>query len=146
MTDKHAQYQQTLAALVDFMLPRSSDGGKPGAVELGVADDLASCGDSELHDGLAILDAESELMFKLPFYELRSELRQELVHSLRHKLRNFFARLNKKILQVYYQKDRVLDGLGLGARPPFPDGYHVREGDLSLLFDVYERGEIYRKG
>jgi hypothetical protein len=44
----------------------------------------------------------------------------------------------------YYQQDRVLEGLGMEARPPYPKGYQVPQGDLSLLDPVIARGRIYR--
>ena len=44
----------------------------------------------------------------------------------------------------YYQQDRVLEGLGMEARPPFPTGYRVEQGDLSLLKPVIARGKICR--
>ena len=34
--------------------------------------------------------------------------------------------------------------IGLEARPPFPQGYLLEEGDLTLLEPVYLRGKIYR--
>ena len=45
----------------------------------------------------------------------------------------------------YYQQDRVLEGLGMEARPPYPKGYQVEQGDLSLLNPVIARGKIYRE-
>ena len=45
----------------------------------------------------------------------------------------------------YYQDDRVLAAIGLEARPPFPKGYDVPAGDLSLLEPVRRRGSIVRE-
>ena len=49
------------------------------------------------------------------------------------------------LMECYYQNGNVLEAINLGNRAPFPEGYHITEGDLTLLEEVYERGEIYRK-
>ena len=53
--------------------------------------------------------------------------------------------LAQQTVTCYYQNDRVLEAIGVGARPPFPEGYQVPSGDLSLLEPVRGRGRIYRE-
>jgi hypothetical protein len=48
------------------------------------------------------------------------------------------------IMQSYYKDLRVLEGLGLPARPPFPIGHEVESGDWSLLDPVKQRDPFYR--
>ena len=48
------------------------------------------------------------------------------------------------VLQCYYRDDRVMRSLGMDARPPFPKGFDVEQGDWSLLDPVKRRGTIYR--
>ena len=38
----------------------------------------------------------------------------------------------------------VVEGLGLEDRPPYPKGYEVEAGDLSLLDPVRARPKLYR--
>jgi hypothetical protein len=38
-----------------------------------------------------------------------------------------------------------MQSLGMEARPPFPQGYEVPEGDWSMLDPVRARGSIYKK-
>jgi hypothetical protein len=45
---------------------------------------------------------------------------------------------------AYYQAPRVVEALGLEARPPHPKGYEVELGDLTLLDEVRRRGKLYR--
>ena len=45
----------------------------------------------------------------------------------------------------YYQDDRVLEGMGEAAGPPFPRGNTVEMGDLSLLDPVVRQSRTYRK-
>lgn len=44
----------------------------------------------------------------------------------------------------YYANRRVVEALGLEARPPHPEGYAMEPDDLSLLDPVRRRGKIYR--
>lgn len=44
----------------------------------------------------------------------------------------------------YYQDNRVRSVIGIPPRPPYPQGYSVAQGDLSLLDPVRDRGRIYR--
>ena len=44
----------------------------------------------------------------------------------------------------YYQNDKVLEALGLEARPPFPQGYHLDQMDFGLLEPVKKRGKQWR--
>ena len=53
-------------------------------------------------------------------------------------------RNTSQVDRAYYQHDDVLKAIGLEARPPFPKGYEVEEGDILLLESVYYRGKIYR--
>lgn len=54
------------------------------------------------------------------------------------------GRLALETVTAYYQQDVVLERLGLEARPPFPKGYQIIPGDLSLLTPVKARGPIWR--
>ncbi len=45
---------------------------------------------------------------------------------------------------AYYRDDRVLETLGLEARPPFPKSFPLEPGDLSRLEAVRRRPRIYR--
>ena len=52
--------------------------------------------------------------------------------------------LTRIILLCYYRNDRVMVSLGLEARPPFPKGHVVEQGDWSLLDPVRARKPIWR--
>ena len=58
---------------------------------------------------------------------------------------NTFDKFLEKLLDCYYTNDKVLVGLGLELRPPFPDGNDIETGDLSLLNPVIQRGNFLRK-
>lgn len=48
------------------------------------------------------------------------------------------------LCQCFYRDPRVLESLGMPARPPFPEGYEVPAGDWSLLDPVRARDPFYR--
>jgi len=52
--------------------------------------------------------------------------------------------LTRIILLCYYRDDRVMVSLGLEARPPFPKGFVVTQGDWSLLDPVRARKPFWR--
>ena len=54
------------------------------------------------------------------------------------------AALERCILQCYYRDDRVVISLGLEARPPFPLGYTLEQGDWSLLDPVRKRAKMWK--
>ena len=58
--------------------------------------------------------------------------------------RSFGRILTIIIMQAYYQDPRVLQSLGLEARPPFPLGHEMEPDDWSLLEPVIKRAPFYR--
>lgn len=52
--------------------------------------------------------------------------------------------LEMLIVRAYYQDSRVRAAIGIPDRPPYPQGYEVAQGDLSLLDAVRARGQVYR--
>ncbi|WP_462163506.1 hypothetical protein [Pseudoalteromonas xiamenensis] len=48
-------------------------------------------------------------------------------------------------LRHYYTNAVVLERIGSGAVPPFPEGNHLPEDDWLLLEPVFERGAIYKE-
>ncbi|MFC3031830.1 hypothetical protein ACFOEE_04805 [Pseudoalteromonas fenneropenaei] len=48
-------------------------------------------------------------------------------------------------LRHYYTNAVVLERIGSGAIPPFPEGNNLAEDDWLLLEPVFERGPIYKE-
>jgi hypothetical protein len=97
-----------------------------------------------LREELDELERRSGARFARRFAALEQGERKVLVDDLRAQAPSFMNRLAMETLACYYQHERVLAGLGLEARPPYPKGYQVVQGDLSLLDPVRARGKIYR--
>ena len=137
----------TLDIVLDMIVPPSADGRMPGTAEVGVPAYLYA----EAPDALPVLcqeldelDRRSRERFARGFAALEQHERKSLIDAMRAREPSFMSRLAMETLACYYQHDRVLEGLGMEARPPYPKGYQVVQGDLSLLEPVRARGKIYR--
>ena len=139
------EQEQTLNVLLDLFIPPSEDGKMPGATDI----DFLTYIHNEnilswIREGLINIIEESHNQYGQKFLSLSGSNQMELIDKLRRKFRQYFSRLTTQIIQCYYQHDDVLEAIGLDARPPFPQGYLLEEGDLTLLEPVYLRGKIYR--
>lgn len=76
--------------------------------------------------------------------ELDDEARQEVVTNFKGANPAFIAIFQTCVVASYYQDDRVLRGLGLPDRAPFPLGNAVDETNWTLLDPVRERSPFYR--
>ena len=142
-----AVQRATLDAVLNLIVPPSADARMPGAAEVGVPAYLcAEAADAlpRLRGELDELERRARAHFAREFAALKQDERQSLLGELRAQTPAFMDRLAMETLACYYQHERVLGGLGLEARPPYPKGYEVVQGDLSLLDPVRARGKIYR--
>lgn len=142
-----AAQRALLDIVLDMIVPPGTDGRMPGAAEVGVPAYLVA----EAPDALPALRGELDRLerisrehFARAFAQLQKGERQALVENLRAQEPAFMSRLAMETMACYYQHDRVLQALGREARPPYPKGYQVAQGDLSLLDPVRARGKIYR--
>ena len=142
-----AEQLQVLNHVADLIIPADSSRGMPSAGEVNVANYL-----SENESGVIPLICEeldrvendAQAAHNSPFAALSREKRNLLLDQLRVNDPRFMRGLAIATATCYYQDDRVLESLGMEARPPFPKGYEVDSGDTSLLDPVIERGQIYR--
>ena len=140
--------QKTLAAVLNLIIAPSDDGRMPGAAEYdiwGYIHDAASTLAPVVRDELERLDTQARLQQGKPFATLDGAARQTLVEQMRAAEPGFMRDLARQTVACYYQQDRVLAAIGMPPRPPFPLGYEVAEGDLSLLDPVRARGRVYRQ-
>jgi len=142
---------RALVAVLDALVPPSADGRLPGAGELGVLGRIEDAMHStpELADairaGLAGLDALARGRAAEGFAGLVASEREALLRELAEQQPGFLSGLLFHTLAAYYQHPRVLAGLGLEPRPPFPKGYEMEPGDLDgLLAPVRLRAPLYR--
>jgi len=139
--------QRTFGAILDMIIPASGDGRFPSAAETDVLGYVAKT-EPKLLETVRIeldrLNTMSENLHGLVFGDAHETVRQELLDEIRGKEPQFLRGLALQTVTCYYQDDRVMDAIGMEARPPFPKGYEVVAGDLSLLDPVRARGQVYR--
>ena len=139
--------QRTFGAILDMIIPASGDGRFPSAAETDVLGYVAKT-DPKLLETVRIeldrLNTMSEDLHGLVFGDAHETVRQELLDEIRGKEPHFLRGLALQTVTLYYQDDRVMEAIGMEARPPIPKGYEVVAGDLSLLDPVRARGQVYR--
>lgn len=139
--------RRILAIVLDLIIPASEDGQRPSAADVDV---LGYIRENESHtlDGLRAeldqLNAEAFESQGEAFASLDPATCKALVDAVREREPQFMRTLAMQTATCYYRDDRVLEAIGVGARPPFPEGYEVPSGDLSLLEPVRRRGRVYR--
>jgi len=139
---------RTLASILDMIIPPSDDGRMPGASEVDVPAYIQEQSGEAIPlivEGLASLDEMSETKYNKDFSAITGSDRQELLGQLQTAQPLFVQTLVSLTVTCYYQHDRVLEALGMRPGPPFPEGYEVEAGDLSLLDPVRKRGKLYRE-
>ncbi|MEO2039286.1 MAG: hypothetical protein ABGW90_11415 [Martelella sp.] len=134
---------KTLLAIVGHMIPASARHGVPGADDPAIyADILRSVGRDRqaLAEALAAVEARAGTGFAaLPRAEQAS-----LLQDFRAEEPALAGVIEAVTARCYYRDDRVMASIGIEVRPPFPEGYAVEAGDLSLLDPVRARGPIWR--
>lgn len=130
----------TLRRLFGRLIPASAPYGVPGADDSMIAAAIGSLLASR----------------RVPMERLMDALRREeaagtgaddvgaLIARLRATDAPAIDALALAVVQCYYRDDRVMAALGMEARPPFPKGFSLEQGDWSLLEPVRRRGRIWR--
>lgn len=76
--------------------------------------------------------------------ELTQEQFEVLMKNHRKAIEPLLKKIGPSLLKAYYTNPNVQSQIGVGNKPPFPDGREVYEGDLELLEPVFNRGPIFR--
>ncbi|MFI5393970.1 MAG: gluconate 2-dehydrogenase subunit 3 family protein [Candidatus Binatia bacterium] len=141
-----ADEQRVLASVLDEIIPPSSDGRLLGAGQLGLAryidEALQQTPEirSMIAQGLSDLDNLARSRNAPGFAALSKPDKLQLLNG-----QAFVLPLTFHTYVGYYQHARVVEALGLEARPPHPKGYQMEPNDLSLLDVVRRRPKLYRE-
>ena len=139
-----AEEQRSLRALVGVIVPASASYGEPGADDEPIfADILATIAPEipRVRAALARLDALAGGRFA----DLDAARREAVALTFRDSEGMPLPPWVSVTVQCYYRDDRVMRSLGMEARPPFPKGFEVEQGDWSLLDPVRVRPKLYRE-
>lgn len=132
-----------LGTIAGTMVPESAEFGLPGADDPAILADIVKSlgGDLPLvREALAGIAARSAGAFP----GLDRDGREALINDYYASGGAPAVVLGRVILAAYYRDDRVLASLGLEARPPFPKGHVLEQGDWSLLDAVRDRPPLWR--
>ncbi len=143
----NADQLRTFVTILDMIIPASDDGRFPSAADMDVLSYIVKT-EPELLDTICVeldrLNAASKDLHGTVFGDVGGSARQKLLDEMRDVEPRFLRGLALQTVTLYYQDDQVMEAIGLEARPPFPEGYEVVAGDLSLLDPVRARGQVYR--
>ena len=138
----------TLNVLIELLIPASADGRMPSAKSLNLYANVADLPTQDralFESGLAAIEARSQSSYSLDFSELSVEQAKALVDRLRGEGSAFIQSFMTQTAGRYLADDGVMILLGLEARPPWPKGNQVIEGDWTLLDSVRGMPKIYRQ-
>jgi hypothetical protein len=136
-------------ALTNLIIPASADGRMPSAAAYDVLGSIVETAPQQIDrikSDIAAVETAAAATHDDPFDELGVDEQTSIASAIRERDPEFGRGLATGTAICYYQQDAVLEGLGLPARAPFPDGFTVKSGDLSLLDPVRKRGQMYREG
>lgn len=139
---------EILDVVLDQMIPADAARNKPSATDVGVFEYIADQSpDSfqEIARQLDELDAQASTSHKMLYTELSRNLQDVTLNRLRDEDPRFLMDLALHTVACYYLDSRVLAAIGLPSRAPYPEGYTVQRGNLTLLDPVRDRGQIWRR-
>lgn len=129
-----------LGLIAGTMIPADAALGVPGADDPAIlADIVRSMG----RDLPLVREALAEIAAK-GLADLDRDRREALINDVYKSGGAPVMALGRVILAAYYRDDRVLVALKHEARPPFPKGYPLEQGDFSLLESVRKRPPLWR--
>jgi hypothetical protein len=134
---------QSLQRIAGIMIPASCDYDIPGADDRLIFADIIGSLDrdfGDVRDGLAALST----LAGGSFVDLDEAKATSVLERFLTSGSTAASVLGRVILQCYYRDSRVLQSLGLEARPPFPKGHTLEQGDWSLLDVVRSRPKLWR--
>jgi hypothetical protein len=127
-----------LQALVGRVIPASAEFGVPGADDPAIFADILRTLAPHLEVVGAMLAGLGDLAAAAP---------PTIDAVLQGLLTTHTAAMSPVIsvvAQCYYRDDRVMLSLDMEARPPFPKGFEIEQGDWSLLDPVRARPRLWR--
>ena len=144
----NADQESALAAIVGAMIPASEEYAVPSAADPTIFADILTLvkrHPEPVIEGLAALDDIAESRHGARFQALDEEAKAAAIATLSQSGAAHLRAIVSMTAQCYYRDDRVMASLGMEPRPPFPKGFEVEQGDLSLLDPVRARGRIWRE-
>ena len=137
-----------LNAVLDTIIPASEDGRMPSAGGLELGESIREASGvfwPGTLEGLEALNASAQQKGAEGFHALSPTDRREILALSQETHPALLPGLVFQTYSAYYRHPQVLEALGLEARPPFPKGFEIEDGDPALLEPVQRRAPFYRK-
>ncbi len=138
-----AAQRRGLRALVALMIPASERHGVPGADDPLIFDDILRTLRPQAARIATMLE-ELDAFAGTRFVDLDPARQAEVAERYRRQRSPGLVLAVNATVQCYYRDDRVMRSLDMEARPPYPKGFTVEQGDWSLLDPVRQRARLYR--
>lgn len=126
-------------ALLDELIPPCAERGMPGAGELRLAASLRA----SVPELDPVVDAALDFLGE-PFPDADPETRRARVEALASAQPAAVPGILFHLYRLYYAHPRVLEGLGMPPRAPYPEGYEIEPSEPSGLESVRAREKLYR--
>ena len=145
-----AEQEELLARLLDEIIPPSEERGLPGAGALGLTPRMARTVEQNpmlrpvLDYGLGTLADLATKRDPAGFAALSREETKAVWEEFAATDQFFQPAFLFLVYSSYYEHPRVVEALGLEARPPHPKGYTMEPDDPTLLDPVRRRAKMYR--
>ena len=144
-----SEEQTALASeVLDQLIPGRDD--FPGAGELGVVQHLEGVAASDpglrrlFQDGLGAIESTGRSTYSAAFGDLADDQKVQVLRAVEAESPQAFAMLVRHAYAGYYSNSRVIELMGLEARPPQPLGFDLDPFDPSTVEHITERGKIWR--
>ena len=98
-----------------------------------------------LHHGLSQIEVCAYRMYTKDFPSLSCEQMHAVLRQVEVDEGEFFDLLVRQTYNGYYTDPRIVELLGLEARPPQPLGHREDQGNITLIETVKNRGIVYRE-
>ncbi len=95
--------------------------------------------------GLSQIEVCAYRMYTKDFPSLSCEQMHAVLRQVEVDEGEFFDLLVRQTYNGYYTDPRIVELLGLEARPPQPLGHSVDQGNIALIENVKNRGIVYRE-
>ena len=143
--------QRALRCVLDQIIPPSADAKMPGAGEIGLVAYIEQALQKTpdlgpmIAEGLAAADGLAAGRGAQDFASLPEAQRSQVLEELSTTHPGFLPTLTFHTYVGYYQQPRIAAALGMEAHPPYPKGFPMEAGDLSLLDEVKKRPKMFRE-
>lgn len=146
-----AEQERMLTTLLDAIIPASADGRLPAAGALDLTTHIARSVERTpmlrpvVDYGLSSLADLARKRNPGGWAALSADEHKAVIEEFTAADQFFLPAFLFLAYSGYYTDPRVVEALGLEARPPHPAGYTMEDADLSALLEpVRKRGKIYR--